>query len=29
MRSNQRGAFSGCFEINCGHKLYPYIRGIA
>ena len=29
MRSNQRGAFSGCFGINCGHKLYPYIKGVS
>lgn len=29
MRSDQRGAFSGCFEINCGHKLYPYIKGVS
>ena len=29
MRSNQREAFSGCFGINCGHKLYPYIKGVS
>ncbi|WP_270351721.1 phage minor capsid protein [Ligilactobacillus ruminis] len=29
MRSNQRGAFSGCFGINCGHKLYTYIKGVS
>ena len=29
MRSDQRGAFSGCFGINCGHKLYPYIKGVS
>lgn len=23
------GKPSGCFGINCGHKLYPYIKGVS